>query len=272
MLQSSELALLFLCVAGAILIFYGLSLFAEYFKQHHPGSILTGEVQNCSHEERRDDNDLLIQYFYKVNVRYEDGKNIKALSLNDTTMRQKGEKVRLIRDGRKVKILQSTYPNPVSAAISILCGAGMIAFPFLQGKLGDTAASLDASIVLILASAAILLSFLADSSRIRSAERVQGEITDLLLYETEKNTHKRIMRAPDIFYPVIRYSINNETHEFLSRYSTNSKHNFKVGQEMTIYRSSETGEVIEKKPNMILLCMAALLVILAVTGLISVFH
>ncbi len=270
MLESTELGLLFLQVAGAVVIFYGISLLAEYFKQHSSKNVLTGEVQNCSHEERRDDKDRLIQYFYKINVRYEEGKNIKAIAVDDTTSRKKGDKVRLIRDGHKVKILKETYPHPVSALISMACGAGMIAFPYLMNRAGYRIASIDASVVMILAALSILITFLADKSRMKTASQIKGEISDLLLFETEKNTHKRIMRAPDTFYPVIRFSQNGDTREFLSRYSTNSKNIFKIGQEMTIYCNIETGEIIEKKPNVILLGIAALLIILAVTGLVSV--
>ncbi len=269
MLESTELGLLFLSVAGVAVILYGLSLLAEFIKQHSKRNILIGEVQNCAHEERRDEKDQLIQYFYKLNIRYEDGRNIKTVSLNDTTERSKGEKVKLIRDGRRVKLLKTTYPQPVSALIAILCGAGMIAFQYLQKGAGDRIASLDASIVLLLAAISIIFTYYSDYIRTKSASQTTGTIKDLLLYETEKNTHKRIMRAPDTFYPVIRYTEDGTDREFLSHYSTNSKNGFKIGQETTVYKSPETGEIIEKKPNTILLIIAVVLIFLAMSGFMS---
>lgn len=269
MLESTELGLLFLSVAGVAVILYGLSLLAEFIKQHSTRNILIGEVQNCAHEERRDEKDQLIQYFYKLNIRYEDGRNIKTVSLSDTTERCKGEKIKLIRDGRRVKLLKATYPQPVSAIIAIICGAGMIAFQYLQKGAGERMASLDASIVLLLAAISIIITYYSDLMRTKNASQTTGTITDMLLYETERNTHKRIMRAPDTFYPVIRYTVDGVEKAFLSHYSTNSKNGFKIGQETAVFRNPETGEVIEKKPNTILLIIAVVLIILAVSGFMS---
>ncbi len=252
-------------IVGLIFVVSGLNSFSEYFRLKRPGQLLEGIVQSSTHRELRDNKNHLIQYYWDLVVRYKKGNRIIPVEIKSTTQYEAGETVTIIEQSGRPVILEDDYNNMWTGLILALAGILVILAPVVMGRFGMQTVSYLISLILLLISAALLISYRKES--VSGMTKLSGTISDLVLFQTDQE--KRYLISPKHWYPLISYEKDGITRQFLSKINSEYQSSFKVGSAVTLYENPKNGKVVERKPSKLMLSAAIFFLLLALIGLFA---
>ena len=266
MLGELTFATAFVAIVGVIICFVGISAFSRGLRYRAKGAVFSGVVQGVSHHTRKNDKGQLIQNYYLLQLRANDGKKTFVTQLKSPHQYEKGDTVRLTKNPRGEAVLyRDNGIRWYSGLLEMLIGAGIAAFPFLVKRVGDPYASFELAAVLILGGILTLEVYLRD--RKRTYEELDAEVADILLYDVENQ--RRVLKT-NTWYPLLRYTLNGSPREFLSESNSSIRSAYQIGKKLKVYRDAETGDVHEKKASPLLAVFAAGFWVLALIGIVSV--
>ena len=230
---------------GAAVFVIGTTNIRACLRRQKPENILRGKVLSAKPVEKRDKEDRLIQHYY-----------------------EKGEEIELVRDGGKIVPLSGRGITFGMALAISLAGMGLAVFPIVYQNNGERDGSVVLVLLLLLAGAVCFAAFMKD--RKKNLMTVEGEITDILYYRRADN--KKFSKPVESYYPLIKCRIHDREKTFLSAYNSSTKGTYKAGTKVKLFYDEETKSIVEKKASPFLMVMAVLFWLMALVGLISIFH
>ncbi len=268
MLQTKELALILVAIAGILVISYGVSLIVEY-RSNAASHILPGKILQIEHIEQSVDQQL-IQYYWKARVRCTRGKKVLMQEIDVTRGYQPGDALPLIIKSGRLEVFKPHIVSPLGGVFTALAGIGMIGFAVLFYLYGEVASSYSICAAMLFASAALFCGAWNVRNCMHTFCKITGIIENVLFYATEKNPTRKILHSPDTYYPIIRYH-DDQGYEglFLSHYSSNAKSTYKTGNDYSFYIDPDTGCIVEKLSVIPYLLFGILFLVMALLGIIS---
>ncbi|MGN1381762.1 MAG: hypothetical protein ACI4W2_02980 [Eubacterium sp.] len=256
---------IFIIAVGILLLYSGLSNFGSSFKIKKRYGIYQGKVQKSVPHALHDKKGRLVQHYWDLDIRYKKDNQIVPARIKSSSQYDKGETVYVAESGDKVLIADSERASSGIGISLVIAGLGVIAAPYIYKHAGMIWASLTVVAILVLIGLALFLGYLHEKPG--NLEKINGTITDLLLYQTDRET--RMIASPKHWYPLITYERNGEKREYLSKISSNYQSSFKTGESVQLYFDPERNCIVEKKPATRLIVMAVILWSIAFLGCIS---
>ncbi len=257
---------IFLVLLGAAVFVIGTTNIRAYLRQQKPGSILNGKVLSVKPVEKRDKEERLVQHYYELMVQCSGGGKTFNEKIESTMEYEKGEELKLVRNGSKVVPLSGRGVSFAMALSIALIGMGLAVFPIVYRNTGEKEGSVVLVLLLLLAGAVCCMSFLRDRGKHLTA--MEGEITDILYYRSGDN--KKFSKPVESYYPLIKCSIREKEKSFLSAYNSRTKGAYKTGAKVKLFYDEEAGCIVEKKASPMLIVMTVLFWLTALVGLISI--
>lgn len=251
---------------GAAVFVLGTSNLRACLRMKRPGTVITGKVLAAKLTEKRDGENRLIQHYYEVTVQCRENQKTFPHRLKSTTEYEKGDEIKLIRNGDRLTPLSRRTVSAGMAAAIALAGMILAVFPVVYQTIGQREGSAVLAALLLLAGGICLAAFLKE--RGRSLAEIDGEITDVLYYRTGEN--KKLSKPVESYYPLIRCRIRGKERIFLSSYNSSLKTAWKKGKQVKLFYDEETQSIVEKKASPVLAAAAAVLWALALLGLVSI--
>ncbi len=258
---------IFLVLIGAAVFVIGTTNIRAYLRMQKPGNILKGKVLSVRPVEKRDKEERLIQHYYELMVQCSGGGKTFNEKINSTMEYEKGDEVKLTKNGSKVVLFSGRTVTFGMALAITLVGMGVAVFPIVYQNNGEKEGSVILVILLILAGVISCASFMKD--RRKNLTAIDGEIVDILYYRIGDN--KKFSKPVESYYPLIRCRIGEKERTFLSAYNSSTKGTYKAGTKCRLFYDGEKEEIVEKKASPVLMVLAVSFWLLALVGLISVF-
>ena len=156
--------------------------------------------------------------------------------INSTREYKQGEELELMKNGEKIMPVASETVSFDSAIAIILAGMALAVFPVASRNAGDRAGSVLLVLLLFAAGWILLSSFMKD--RKRHLIEIEGKITDVLYYRRGEN--KKLIKASESYYPLIRYKLHDKEKTFISSYNSSLKTAYKTGRTVKLYYDEKT--------------------------------
>ena len=259
---------IFLVLLGAAVFVIGTTNIRTYLRLQKPENTLKGKVLSVRPVEKRDKEDRLIQHYYELMVQCVGGGKTFNEKIESTMEYEKGEEIKLTRNGSKVVPLSGRGVTFGMAIAITLAGMGLAVFPIVYQNNGEKDGSVVLVLLLLLAGAVCFAAFMKD--RKKNLTAADGEITDILYYRRGDN--KKLSKPVESYYPLIKCRIHEREKTFLSAYNSSTKGTYKVGTKVKLFYDEETGGIIEKKASPALMVMAVLFWLMAFTGVVSILN
>lgn len=259
---------IFLVLLGAAVFVIGTTNIRACLRRQKSENILRGKVLSARLVEKRDKEDRLIQHYYELMVQCVGGGKTFNEKIQSTMEYEKGEEIELVRDGGKVVPLSGRGITFGMALAISLAGMGLAVFPIVYQNNGERDGSVVLVLLLLLAGAVCFAAFMKD--RKKNLTTAEGEITDILYYRRGDN--KKFSKPVESYYPLIKCRIHDREKTFLSAYNSSTKGTYKAGTKVKLFYDEETKSIVEKKASPFLMVMAVLFWLMALVGLISIFH
>lgn len=256
--------MILMIVIGVAVFVAGITLLRFCFRMRKPEATLKATVLQQKLIQKKDKEGHLIQNYYELVVRM--GQNIPNRTIKSTVQYEKGDEVTLFLNGREYS-LQEKSQSMLSAVFIILLGLGIIFFPIAYERYGEKAGSAVLVLILLMVGACLFSIFIKDKNR-RLCE-MQGEIADILYYKTGEG--KKFSKPVVSYYPIIRYHASGEERLFQSKYNSSTRSTYKAGSPVRFYWDKDNKCIVEKKPSIALVVLAAIFWTLATAGIISIF-
>ena len=253
---------------GAAVFVIGTTNIRTYLRLQKPENTLKGKVLSVRPVEKRDKEDRLIQHYYELMVQCVGGGKTFNEKIESTMEYEKGEEIKLTRNGSKVVPLSGRGVTFGMAIAITLAGMGLAVFPIVYQNNGEKDGSVVLVLLLLLAGAVCFAAFMKD--RKKNLTAADGEITDILYYRRGDN--KKLSKPVESYYPLIKCRIHEREKTFLSAYNSSTKGTYKVGTKVKLFYDEETGGIIEKKASPALMVMAVLFWLMAFTGVVSILN
>ena len=119
---------IFLVLLGAAVFVIGTTNIRAYLRQQRPGSILSGKVLSVKPVEKRDKEERLVQHYYELMVQCCGGGKTFNEKIESTMEYEKGEELKLVRNGSKVMPLSGRGISFAMALSITLIGMGLAVF------------------------------------------------------------------------------------------------------------------------------------------------
>lgn len=259
---------IFLVLLGAAVFVIGTTNIRAYLRLQKPENILRGKVLSARIIEKRDKEERLIQHYYELMVQCTGGGKTFNEKIESTTEYEKGEEIRLIRNGSKIVPLSGSSVTFGMALAITLAGMGLAVFPIVYRNNGEKEGSVVLVLLLLLGGAVCMAAFMKD--RKKNLTETEGEITDILYYRRGDN--KKFTKPVESYYPLIKCRIHEREKTFLSAYNSSTKGTYKVGTKVKLFYDEETGGIVEKKASPALMVMAVLFWLMALAGVASILN
>lgn len=257
----------FIVLLGAAVFVIGTTNIRAYLRLRRPGAVRKGKVLSSRLVEKRDKENRLIQHYYELMVQCSGGGKTSNEKISSTMEYEKGDEIELIQNGaRMVPFSGRTVTFGMALAIT-LAGMGLAVFPVVYQNTGEKEGSVVLVLLLILAGGIACSSFLRE--RRKNLVELEGEIKDILYYRTGEN--KRFSKPVESYYPLIRCVIHEKEKIFLSAYNSSTKGTYKIGGRVKLFYDEEGKNIVEKKASPILMVLAVVFWLLALTGILSIF-
>lgn len=253
---------------GAAVFVIGTTNIRTYLRLQKPENTLKGKVLSVRPVEKRDKEDRLIQHYYELMVQCVGGGKTFNEKIESTMEYEKGEEIKLARNGSKVVPLSGRGVTFGMAIAITLVGMGLAVFPIVYQNNGEKDGSVVLVLLLLLAGAVCFAAFMKD--RKKNLTAADGEITDILYYRRGDN--KKLSKPVESYYPLIKCRIHEREKTFLSAYNSSTKGTYKVGTKVKLFYDEETGGIIEKKASPVLMVMAVLFWLMAFAGVVSILN
>ena len=186
--------------------------------------------------------------------------------INSTREYKQGEELELMKNGEKIMPVASETVSFDSAIAIILAGMALAVFHVASRNAGDRAGSVLLVLLLFAAGWILLSSFMKD--RKRHLIEIEGKITDVLYYRRGEN--KKLIKASESYYPLIRYKLHDKEKTFISSYNSSLKTAYKTGRTVKLYYDEKTKSLAEKKASPLLALSAVILWCIAAVGIVSI--
>lgn len=259
---------IFLVLLGAAVFVIGTTNIRTYLRLQKPENILKGKVLSARIIEKRDKEERLIQHYYELVVQCTGGGKTFNEKIESTTEYEKGEEIRLVKNGGKIEPLSGSSLTLGTALAIALAGMGLAVFPIVYRNNGEKEGSVVLVLLLLLGGAACMAAFRKD--RKKNLTEAEGEITDILYFRRGDN--KKFSKPVESYYPLINCRIHEREKTFLSAYNSSTKGTYKVGTKVKLFYDEETGGIIEKKASPVLMVMAVLFWLMAFAGVVSILN
>lgn len=256
----------FLALLGVVVFVIGTTNIRAYLRQNRPGNILDGKVLSVKLVEKRDKEERLIQHYYELVVQCTGGGKTFNEKVKSTMQYEKGDETKLVRNGGKVVLFSEKAVTFGSALAITLAGMGLAVFPVVYRRNGERDGSVVLVLLLILAGAIALSSYMRD--RRKKLAGIQGEIVDILYYRRGEN--KKFSKPTESYYPLIKCTVGDKEKVFLSAYNSNTRGTYKTGAKIKLFYDEEKGEIVEKKASPVLVVLAVIFWLMALTGIVSI--
>ena len=267
LLETTEIGLALIGLIGILILSYGIAAVGDVVKG---GRQIKAKVQESTHYEKRGKDGELIQYYWKLKIKGKDHSVPFQAEINVTRDYKPGETIPVVRQHSVYKEYSPGHGTLWSGILVTLAGAGMLAFAIVYHFLGEKTASWFLLGTFLCAAAALFITYFRHRRATRATSPIEGTITDVLFFATERNPRKQFLRSPDTFYPVISYTDESgNERRMLSRYSSNSEKTYKKGEKISLYRDEETGQITDKKASPASLVFGLVLLALFFIGLFS---
>lgn len=257
----------FLALLGVVVFVIGTTNIRAYLRQNRPGNILDGKVLSAKLVEKRDKEERLIQHYYELMVQCTGGGKTFNEKIKSTTQYEKGDTVKLLKNGDKVALFSEKAVTFGTALAITLAGMGLAVFPVVYLRNGERDGSIVLVLLLILAGVVAFSSFMQD--RRKNLVSLQGEIIDILYYRRGEN--KKFTKPTESYYPLIRCTIHEQEKVFLSAYNSSTKGTYRTGAKRKLFYDEEQGRIVERKASPVLVVLAALFWLMALVGIVSIF-
>lgn len=257
---------IFLVLLGVAVFVIGTTNLRACLRLQKPGNILRGKVLSARLVEKRDKEERLIQHYYELTVQCMDGKKTFNDRVDSTREYEKGDEMKLVRNGSKIVPFSGRQITFGMALAIALGGMGLAVFPVVWQRNGERDGSVILVMLLVLAGVVSLSSFLKD--RKKNLACMEGEIVDILYYRTGDG--KKFSKPVESYYPLIRCAICGKERLFLSAYNSSTKGTYKIGAKVKLFYDEEEN-IVEKKASPVLAVMGVIFLLLASVGLLSIF-
>ncbi len=260
--------MIFVMVIGLLFVISGLSNLSDYLTLRKPGALYTAEVLHSVHKELKDKKNRYVQYYWELSVRYQKGNRLVPATIKSTTQYEKGEKLLVAEKGDVVSAVDDDKKNGFTGLFLALAGIGIIAAPIINQNFGIVAVSFVLAAVLFFIGMALITYW--KNERIENLQEVDGTITKLILFQTDKE--KRYVITPKHWYPLISYTRPDGEHrEFLSKINSNYQSSFKIGSKVKLYWDDAKQKILERRPTIAPLIGALACWGFGIYGVISAF-
>lgn len=259
---------IFLVLLGAAVFVIGTTNIRACLRLQKPENILRGKVLSVRPVEKRDKEERLIQHYYELMVQCVGGGKTFNEKIESTMEYEKGEEIKLVRNGGKIVPLSGKGVTFGMALAITLAGMGLAVFPIVYQNNGEEEGSVVLVLLLLLAGVVCCAAFMKD--RKKNLTAAEGEITDVLYYRRGDN--KKFSKPVESYYPLIKCRIHDRERTFLSAYNSSTKGTYRAGTKVKLFYDEEAGCIVEKKASPVLMAMAVLFWLMALVGLLSIFH
>lgn len=256
----------FLALLGVVIFVIGTTHIRAYLRQSRPGNILGGKVLSAKLVEKRDKEERLIQHYYELVVQCTGGGKTFQEKIKSTTQYEKGDAVKLVRNGDRTALFSEGAVTFGSALAITLAGMGLAVFPVVYQRNGERDGSIILILLLLLAGVIAISSYLRD--RRKKLTDLQGEIIDILYYRRGEN--KKFSKPAESYYPLIKCTVRDKEKVFLSAYNSSTKGAYKAGAKVKLFYDEEQGNIVEKKASPVLAALAVIFWLMALAGIVSV--
>lgn len=257
----------FLTLLGAVVFVIGTTNIRAYLWQRGPGNTLDGKVLSARLIEKRDKEDRLIQHYYELMVQCAGGGKTFNEKLNSTMQYEKGDALKLVRNGDGSFQLFSERAVTLGQAVTItLAGMGLAVFPVIYQNGGEREGSAILAGLLVLGGVVAFSSYWKE--RRKKLAQVDGEIIDILYYK--RGEDKKFSKAAMSYYPLIRCIAKGRERVFLSAYNSSTKGAYKAGAKVKLFYDEAHGKIVERKAGPMLVVLAAAFWLMAIAGIVSI--
>lgn len=257
---------LFLVVFGVIIFVSGTTSWRMKRRLQRPNMVYTGEVLWCKHVEKRDTIGNLIQNYYETRVQYTEQGHAQQTTIKSVREFHQNDSIKLYRESPKDTNFRQYEANTATsiAPAAITFGGALIAImPIVQNKY-----ELFILIALfILAGVVMIVTY--QKGRSGNKTILEAEIIDILHF-TRGSAKSKFAKQTVSYYPILRYTLHNQVSVMRSRYNSNTKGSYKIGDKKKIYYDEETACIVEKKPSVLMLIGGILLLACALVLIVGI--
>jgi len=225
----------------------------------YEGKVISSNLKS----EKRED--TLLVHYYQLQVLYNKDNKQNTKGVKTTSEYKVDDKIMLCESDRGLAVFEYNGASSLSAFFLMLAGIAIIIVGITNQYAGSYA-PLALALVLGFVALSLLIEYFA--ARKEKLDVYEGEVVDILLFDEDKS--QRQFFKNNYYYPLIKYSKNNNEYKYLSHYGSRNLASFKIGKKGNVYFDEKNHCVVEKRSSVGTLIMALVFLALALLGFISI--